>query len=85
MEKSAYLTPPKYAKRLGVQSTKVLTWIRNGELRSIDVSTKLGVGRPRYRIPLDAIAEFENRRTVQPPSKPVRRRRRKNPEIIQYF
>ena len=46
---SAYVTPPRLAKRLAVSPEKVLGWIRRGELRAVDVADKQG-GRPRWRI-----------------------------------
>lgn len=54
------LSPPQYAKRLGVSSDKILIWIRSGELRAIDVSN--GNERPRYLIDLADIVAFEQRR-----------------------
>lgn len=83
---SAYLTPPQYAERLGVDVAKVHIWIRRGELRAINVAETLN-GRPRWRIPPDAVVEFEERRTARPPAaKPRRRRRPKMPKgFVQYF
>jgi len=83
MSDCSVLTPPELAKRWRVKPEKILRWIRAGELRAFNVAAKLA-GRPRYRIPADAIVEFENRRTVRPPTKPARRRRRV-PGVIQFF
>jgi len=66
-------TPPKFAKTLGVKPEKIIGFIQSGELIAIDVSAKPGVGRPRYRIPPSAIADFIARRTVTPRLKPPRR------------
>jgi hypothetical protein len=80
-----YLSPPEYARRLGVKPSKVIAWIRSGELRSLDASSRPGVGRPRFRISPDAIVEFENRRGVQPAPAPRRRRNKQRNGVVQYF
>ena len=79
------LTPPEVATLWGVSLTTIMTWIRNGELRATNVARHLG-GRPRYRIDLDDLKSFENRRAVLPPP-PVQRRprRRKDDNIIEFF
>ena len=82
-----YISPPKYAKDLGVDPSKVLTWIRSEELGAINVATNLN-GRPQYRISLDAILEFETRRsaTARQPAKSVTRRRKKTAaDFVEYF
>lgn len=79
------LTPPAYAKRVGVKPEKVLSWIRSGELRAIDVSHNPGIGKPRFRIAEVDIIAFEERRTFQPPAKPQRRRRKSTSEVPEYF
>jgi hypothetical protein len=58
------VTPPELARRWRVKPERVCLWIKSGELRAFDVSSQPGVGRPRYRIPQDAIIEFENRRSA---------------------
>lgn len=79
------VTPPEYAKRLGVKPSKVLTWIRHGELRAVNVATNLS-GRPRWKIPTNAIVEFEARRAAKPaPTTGTPRRRRRDPQIIKFF
>ena len=84
MSQHACLTPPVLAKMWRVKSDRILNWIKSGQLRAFDVSSNPGIGRPRYRIPPDAITEFENRRSgVQ--SKQTKMRKRTNSEIIQFF
>ena len=56
----ATITPPELGRRWRVKPDKILVWIRSGELRAFDVSARPG-GRPRFRIPLDAVIEFEQR------------------------
>ncbi len=70
------LTPPQYAKQLGIDQKKVIKWIRSGELKAIDACTRRG-SKPRYLIDLDAIAAFEAARAVQPPAPRARRQRRR--------
>ncbi len=79
-----FLTPPAVAKRLGVSAEKVLRWIRAGELRGIDVSERPGVGRPRFRIDSLDLTVFLERRAVTPSPKTCRRRRR-DPNVTEYF
>ncbi len=79
-----FLTPPQVAKRFAVNVDKVLGWIRSGELRALDISLNPGVGRPRYRVDLCDLATFETGRQVIVTPKTTRRRR-KNPDIVEYF
>jgi excisionase family DNA binding protein len=77
------LTPLEVAQLWGVSPCTIMTWIRNGELRAINVARRLG-RRPRYRIDVSDLEAFERRRSVQPPP-PVPRRRRRDPNVIEYF
>lgn len=72
---SKWLTPPQLAKQLGVDSQKVLTWIRNGELRAVNVAERLTM-RPRWRISSAALEEFLRRRESSPPVTPQESYRR---------
>ena len=78
------LTPPQLAQRYGCKPSKIIAWIRSGELRAIDSSTRPGVGRPRYLIDLADVAIFEERRTVKP-AKTVTKRRPKQSNVTEYF
>ena len=77
------ITPPQYAKQLGVYPTKVLQWIRSGELPAMNVSTDRR-NKPRYVIDVADIAVFEASRAVQPPAPRVRRRRTQ-PGVTEFF
>jgi len=77
------LTPPQVARRLAVKPGKVLGWIKSGELKAINVAQRPS-GRPRWRIDPADLAAFEARRSAGPTPKPVRRRRR-NPQVIEFF
>jgi len=78
-----FLTPPQVGRRLAVSPDKVIGWIRNGELRAVNVVGSLG-SRPRWRIDPADLAAFEARRSAGPTPKPVRRRRR-DPQVIEFF
>lgn len=79
------LTPSEVASLWGVSVGKIMTWIRNGELRAINVATRLG-GRPRYRIDIADLTDFENRRAYQPNIPvPRRPRKRKDAYVFKYF
>lgn len=83
-EVNRLLTPPEVARRWRVRHDKVLTWIRSGELRAINVATKPD-GRPSYRVDPDDLRAFANRRTVvTSPRQPKRKRRQKQPSK-EYF
>ena len=73
------LTPPEVARQWRIKHDKVLTWIRSGELRAINVATKPG-GRPSYRIDPDDLKAFADRRAaVALPRQPKRKRRQNHP------
>ncbi len=59
------MTPPEVARMLGVSSAKVILWIRQGELRALNLANR-GCIRPRYSVSPDAIAAFERTRQVVP-------------------
>ena len=65
-----WVTPPTIAKRLCVTCDKVLTWIRSGQLRAVNLSDK---GRPRWKISPEDLAAFleskSNRATADPPKR----------------
>jgi hypothetical protein len=73
------LTPPQYARQLGVDTAKILKWIRSGELKAADFSTNRGQ-KPRFLIDQADILAFELSRQVQPPAPRVRRRA--DPSVI---
>jgi hypothetical protein len=76
------LTPPELAAQWGIDPAKILTWIRSGELRAIDASTRRG-GKPRFLIDLADVAAFEAARAVGPAPK-VQRRKRQT-AVREYF
>ncbi len=78
-------TVAQIAERFQVDQHKVLTWIRNGQLRAINVATSPTSLRPRWRVTADALIAFEAARSTSPAPKIARRRRQADPKIIQFF
>ena len=62
--KSETLSPPEIAKLPAENPSKVLTWIRSGELRAVNTVKRQGA-RPKYRITQLDLEAFQNRRVVQ--------------------
>jgi len=79
-----FLTPPKIAEILGVKPSKVIAWIRVGELAAIDVSAKRG-GRARWRITQSAFDAFQAARSNRSALTKPRRRRRAQAAVIEFF
>jgi hypothetical protein len=78
------LTPKELAARWGTKPDAVLRMIHAGKLRAFTLSPD-GCKRPRWKIPLDAVVEFENR-IEAPPEKPQRKRKKDRPaDYIEYF
>jgi transposase len=77
------LTVRDVARRYRVGDDKVRGWIRRGELRAINTAAVLR-GKPRWVVPVEALAEFERRRSAAEPPQPARRRR-KQPGFVDYF
>jgi hypothetical protein len=71
------------ARRYRVGEDKVRGWIRSGELRAVNTAAAL-CGRPRWVVPVEALAEFEKGRRGGPAPKAQRRRRRRPQEIDFY-
>ena len=75
-------TTADLAKRYRVSVDKVRAWINRGELAAVNTATAL-CGRPRWVIPPEALAAFEQRRAGGPAPKPQRRRRRQ--EALDFY
>lgn len=77
-----YLTPPEVAARLGCKAETVIGWIRNGELRALNVARR-GTMKPRYRVSPEALELFELTRAVVP-REPVVRQQPLNIEVKRF-
>ena len=82
-----HLTVKQYAACLQSGQPSVLSLIRSGALRAIDISP--GKKRRTWRIPADAIIEFESRQAATKPKKPAKRARRRKKQsgtdFVKYF
>jgi excisionase family DNA binding protein len=74
------LTVQQVAERYGVGVRSVVKWIRAGDLRAINCGRRQGSVKPRWRICVQALAEFETQRMSGPP--PTRTRRRKQTDFV---
>ena len=73
-----FLTATEVATLLRVRISKVLAWLRSGELRGFDLSEKPGKGRARWKISRDDLQAFLEKRQPKPlTSTSTRTRRRK--------
>ena len=81
------LSVPKVAQRLGVSPSKVLHWVRLGEIRACNLARDRN-GRPRYAIDVNDLDAFERSRQVVPncglPST-RRLRRRAGRDVKKFF
>jgi excisionase family DNA binding protein len=66
-----WLTTRQVAEQLAVASEKVLAWIRQGELRAVNVAERVSA-KPRWRISPEALEEFLLRRQSTAPTPTTR-------------
>ncbi len=71
-----FLTATEAAALLRVRQSKVLAWLRSGELRGFDLSEKPGKGRARWRISRDDLQAFLEGRQPKPVTSTPRRKRK---------
>jgi hypothetical protein len=69
------LTVREFARRYRVSKSKVLAWIKRGELLGVNMTDRRSQ-RPRFVIPAAAITEFERARAGHQSAKPAPQRRR---------
>jgi excisionase family DNA binding protein len=83
MKCASWLSPPAVAELLGIDPSKVHSWIRSGELRAANAATRIN-GRPRWRIAPAELEAFLLRR--QSPAAPVPRQKWQRPaQVIEFF
>jgi hypothetical protein len=80
----AFLTTRDVAAHLAVDVEQVLGFIHRGDLRAIDVSARRG-RRPRWRIRDEDLELFLAARAAIPQRAETRKRRRKSPDVIEFF
>ena len=82
MSGRTFLIPREVAERLGINVTRVLGWIRAGQLRATNISNS--PTRPRWRIkPADLDAFLESRSNK--PAEPEKPSRRRNTHSVKEF
>lgn len=75
-----YLRVASVAELFGVNVSKVIGWIRRGELRAVNIAARTSK-RPRWRISSEAIEQFEHARSSVP-SPPAARPHHKRGETV---
>ena len=80
-----YLTPKDVAGRYGCNLSKIIYWLKTGQLQGINIAADNGK-RPRWRISPEAVAAFEASRSPSPPAAPAPRQRRqkRDPSFVEY-
>lgn len=61
--------------RYGVSAQTVLSWVRAGELKAVNVGRRLNGKKPRWRVTQESLEAFEALRTPTPPAPRARRRK----------
>ena len=84
MNAPEYLTPTQLAEQWLTTAETVIAHIKVGRLRAFTLSPP-GSRRPRWRIPMEAISEFEERQCVSLVKQNQNRNRNSEPDVIQYF
>jgi len=77
------ISPPELAKRYGCKPSRVIAWIRSGELVALNLASP-GCARPRYRITPEAITAFEQAKSTAPPP-PKKSKRYRSPVTVREF
>ena len=82
------LKPLEIAEMFGVKTTKVLHWIKTGQLRAVNIHHEPNGEKPRYMIAQDDLRAFEAARSAvanTPPSPAPRRRTSATNGVRKYF
>ena len=86
--RTEFFTAMEAAALLRVRQSKILAWLRSGELRGFDLSEKPGRGHARWKIARADLDAFLEGRQPKPlsPAPPRRRRKTERPAgWIQYL
>jgi hypothetical protein len=78
------LSPVAAARMLGVRDSKIIEWIRSGELKASNLATSTKGERPRLKIRPADLEDFLLSRRIIPEMKITRRRRRAD-EVVEFF
>jgi excisionase family DNA binding protein len=80
---SSTLSVRDFCERYGVSEGTVLLWIKQGEIRAVNVGRRPGARKPRWRITPEALEAFEAARTPTP--HPPRTRRKRPADVIEFY
>lgn len=72
-----FLTATEVAALLGIRQSKILSWLRSGELRGADLSLRPGRGNARWKIARTDLDEFLEARQPRPVPKETTSSRRR--------
>lgn len=82
----AWFSVRQAAEHYGLDIDKIYALIRGGAIRAINTTEQGDAKRPRYRISRASLDAFEKAREVRTPEPPrPQTRRRKNPNVIEFF
>ena len=73
------------AARFGVTTATVANWIKSGELRAVNVGRAPGKKKPRWRVTQGALDAFEAARTTTAAPPRVRRKRRADVGVVEFY
>jgi hypothetical protein len=76
-------TPREVAKLLRVSPDRIRSWIISGQLGAINTAPSR-CGKPRFVVLSQHLDDFQRRRRVGPPPKPLRKRRRQ-PGAVDFY
>jgi hypothetical protein len=81
-----WYSPAEIARSRGIRVSKVLTWVRNGELEAVNCAERPRQ-RPRWRVSAEALAAFDRGRSNRAALPVPRGRGRHRPpgEVTEYF
>lgn len=81
---AVYISVSDIARSRGVNESKVIAWIKSGELRAVNMATCAG-RLPRWRISPADLEAFDAAREAVPQAPVTRRPRRKAGHVVEYF
>ena len=65
-ETRLWLSPPEVARERGIGVSKVLGWIKSGQLDAVNCAASAD-GQPRWRVSREALAAFDRQRKAVRP------------------
>ncbi len=84
MSEKPFYTLAELAERWCCSHSTVLTHVRQGTLRAVDISSN-SKGRSHYIVPTEAVEAFEAGRMTQPPTPAKSRAKVRSQDVIEFF